>query len=242
MSEVHHVFYQKNWVFLQIPSSTPSAIIPYQIQSTSTTLKKEEITAFLKKETQASFLHPHEFKHWMVGEQYLTLPNSIYDPALKTSYFERVFGPCGKEHTLETYSNKEYSFEQLYTQPLWWNDYTSQQFNQQNGSPFVEFLLSNRSSTNATCLILAVFNNDFLVCISENNRLIFCDIFPYETSDDILYFLITLQAKLLFSMDEAALELYSFCPKMIEEKLLTNLGKIQHFAHLNVTYHTQAYL
>jgi hypothetical protein len=29
---------------------------------------------------------------------------------------------------------------------------------------------------------------------------------------------------------------------MIEEKLLTNLGKIQHFAHLNVTYNTQAYL
>ncbi|NBN98119.1 MAG: DUF3822 family protein [Flavobacteriia bacterium] len=186
MSEVHHVFYQKNWVFLQIPSSTPSAIIPYQIQSTSTTLKKEEITAFLKKETQASFLHPHEFKHWMVGEQYLTLPNSIYDPALKTSYFE--------------------------------------------------------SSTSATTLNVAVFNKDFLVCISENNRLIFCDVFPYETSDDILYFLITLQAKLLFSMDEAALELYSFCPKMIEEKLLTNLRKIQHFAHLNVTYHTQAYL
>jgi hypothetical protein len=129
MPEIHKVYYSQKYLYLIKAGSEDLPSIPYEIKSTTPGLIMEEITAFLKKETNSHFLHSNDFEHWNISDRFLTLPLAVYDPQLKGTYWNQMFGTERKNYRLEESHSKSLKVQTVYEVPEWLNDFLRQQFN-----------------------------------------------------------------------------------------------------------------
>ena len=61
---------------------TQQASPPYQIKSISSHQLHDEISGYLKKETQQHFLHAPEFKFYYIPDKLLLIPSAVWDDNL----------------------------------------------------------------------------------------------------------------------------------------------------------------
>ena len=111
---------------------TDEGIFYHSIRSNTPPLIIEEIKSFIKTSTNSSFLHAPDFQHLVIGENHLLLPSVMFDEALLSSYYERMYDLVPANSTLEHYVNERQQIHILYAQQTWLNTLLSEQFNDAN--------------------------------------------------------------------------------------------------------------
>lgn len=241
MQLVHKVYYFQRNLYLIKGGAEPLPIIPYQIKSTTSALIMEEITAFLKKETESHFLHANEFEHWNICDKLLVLPTSVYDPQLKETYWNRMFGADPKECRLEEYASKSLKVQVIYEVPTWLNEFLKQQFNKTSSQSVVYDMLSD--TKNGTLQMnLVISENSFIFSLRNDRELFYLDTQSYDSVEDILYCMLHVLIRQKLKVNNVCCNLYAFCASMTVQSLEQGMKKITELQSVAITEHVKPFI
>jgi hypothetical protein len=241
MAEIHKVYYSQRSLFLIKAGAEHLPSTPYEIKSSTPGLIGEEITAFLKKETDNHFLHASDFEHWIISDKFLNLPMSVYDPQLKGTYWNQMFGPERKDHRLEESQSKALKVQTVYEVPNWLNDFLYQQFNKTSSLPLHGELLAEAKNINLI-LNLVICSSTFILSIRNDRELFYMDVQNYESVDDILYGILNVLARQKITVSMAECSIYAFCPAIIVESLQHGMQKIQELHTVAINQRVKPFL
>ena len=231
MFAVNQVYYFKQEVFLMLAGEEKPTVVPYRLKSTTSSLISEEISAFIKQSTQLSFLHSNDFDHWTISDKFMLLPTTVYEPQLKTSYWERMFGALPQDQKLEEYCHKSLKIQFLYTVPEWLTGFLKMQFNKPRPSCFFSEMLRH-SPNQGKQMALLITSDSFVFALYSEKEMHYFDISSYQAVDDILYTMLHVLHRQPWALEHPELTVYGFCAASLLQELQTGLRKVQAFEPL----------
>ncbi|NBP28882.1 MAG: DUF3822 family protein [Flavobacteriia bacterium] len=241
MPEIHKVYYSQKYLYLIKAGSEDLPSIPYEIKSITPGLIMEEITAFLKKETNSHFLHSNDFEHWNISDRFLTLPLAVYDPQLKGTYWNQMFGTERKNYRLEESHSKSLKVQTVYEVPEWLNDFLRQQFNKTSSIPLLGELMAE-SKHIGWSMNLVIGSSTFIFSVRNDRELFFIDSQGYESVDDILYGILNVLSRQKLALTQAQCNVYAFCPAIMVETLKQGMKRIQELHLVEITERVKPFL
>ena len=174
---------------------TDEGIFYHSIRSNTPPLIIEEIKSFIKTSTNSSFLHAPDFQHLVIGENHLLLPSVMFDEALLTSYYERMYDQVPAHSTLEHHVNERQQIHILYAQQTWLNTLLSEQFNDANINLLHDVILTRNHRINTIQIDLHFFTTHAYIGIQQKEILSASELFEYSEIDDVLFMLLTILTK-----------------------------------------------
>jgi hypothetical protein len=241
MPGCHKVYYSQKNLYLIRSGAEDSPSIPYEIKSTTQGLIIEEITAFLRKETDKHFLHSSDFEHCFITDKFLTLPLSVYDPQLKSTYWNRMFGAERKDYQLEETQSKSLKVQTLYEVPVWFNEFLRQQFNKTSCLHMLSELLAETKNVSKS-LNLVICESTFIFSFRNDRELFFIDCQSYESVDDILYAILNVLTRQKITAGKFQWNLFPFCSTIFVETLKQGMKRIQELNTVEINEHVKPFL
>jgi hypothetical protein len=174
---------------------TDEGIFYHSIRSNTPPLIIEEIKSFIKTSTNSSFLHAPDFQHLVIGENHLLLPSVMFDEALLSSYYERMYDLVPANSTLEHYVNERQQIHVLYTQQSWLNTLLTEQFNSANINLLHHVILTRNHRVKTIQIDLHFFTTHAYIGIQHKEILGASELFEYSEIDDVIFMLLTILTK-----------------------------------------------
>jgi hypothetical protein len=217
---------------------TDEGIFYQSIRSTTPELICEEIKSFIKTSTNSSFLHAPDFQHLVIGENHLLLPSVMFDEALLTSYYERMYDQVPAHSTLEHHVNERQQIHILYTQQTWLNTLLSEQFNDANINLLHDVILTRNHRINTIQIDLHFFTTHAYIGIQQKEILSASELFEYSEIDDVLFMLLTILTKQHINPTEGKIRLSSISTAHPVSKIEHLLQKLDLLSGVEIIHET----
>jgi hypothetical protein len=200
---------------------TDHGIFYHSIRSNTPELISEEIKSFIKSSTNSSFLHAPDFQHLIIGENHLLLPSVMFDEALLTSYYQRMYDNVPTHSTLAHHLNERQQVHILYTQQSWLNTLLTEQFNNVNVNLLHDVIFTRNHRVNTIQIDLHFFTTHAYIGIQQKEILGASELFEYSEIDDVVFMLLTILTKQNINPAGGKIRLSSI-------STLHTVGKIEH--------------
>lgn len=217
---------------------TDEGIFYHSIRSNTPALICEEIKSFIKTSTNASFLHAPDFQHLVIGENHLLLPSVMFDEALLTSYYERMYDQVPAHSTLEHHVNERQQIHILYTLQSWLNTLLTEQFNNTNINLLHEVILSRNQRVKTILIDLHFFTTHAYIGIQQKDILGASELFEYSEIDDVLFMLLTILTKQHINPTEGKIRLSSISTAYPVSKIESVLRKLDLLSGVEIIQET----
>ncbi len=217
---------------------TDQGIFSHKIRSNTPALISEEIKSFIKTSTNSSFLHAPDFQHLIIGENHLLLPSVMFDEALLTSYYERMYDKVPAHSTLTHHVNERQQVHIIYTLQSWITNLLTEQFNNTNINILHEVILSRNQRVNSLLIDLHFFTNQAYIGIQQKDILSASELFEYAEIDDVLYMLLTILSKQQINPTEGKISLSSISTTHPVSKIEQLLKKLDLFSSVEIIHET----
>jgi len=119
----------------------------------------------------------------------------MFDEALLTSYYERMYDQVPAHSTLEHHVNERQQIHILYAQQTWLNTLLSEQFNDANINLLHDVILTRNHRINTIQIDLHFFTTHAYIGIQQKEILSASELFEYSEIDDVLFMLLTILTK-----------------------------------------------
>lgn len=229
---MHSVYFYSNNLILLQPDAPKQATAPYQIKSNTLHQLKEEISGYLKKETQQHFLHAPEFKFNTIPEHILLIPKPIWEDNLVETYWERMYGGIEKDMELHAVFIKSYQVQIVYQIPQWISTYVHQQFNIKQCPSIFESLFGFPAISGT--LDILIVQNIFILSLRTEKELRYLDIHQFENTEDIIYMILNVIHKQLIPFEIATMYLHAFCTLSVRDSLVEHVRKIENLSRIQM--------
>ena len=138
------------------------------------------------------------------GYRTTLVPSNVFEDGNAHHFFELCFGSTVPENAIHFDRLQAEGIVNIYELPIWVKSYFSSRFPRivlrHEGSHLIQHLLSSRFS--GIEVMLTIHKGYFLLCIGQEDKLIYYSSFDYQELDDILYHVMfTLQQKELYNKD-----------------------------------------
>jgi hypothetical protein len=229
---MHSVYFYANSLILLQHDAPKQASPPYQIKSISSHPLNEEISGYLKKETQQHFLHAPEFTFFTIPQKLLLIPKAIWEDSLIENYWGRMYEPLEKGFELQAVFIKSYQVQIVCSIPTWINAYVHQQFNiKQSGSIFEAiFELSAIAGT----MDVLIIQDIFILSLRTEQELRYLDMHPFEQTEDIVYTILNVVQKQWNPIEITTMYMHAFCPNSVRDSLVEQLGRIENLSRIEL--------
>lgn len=217
---------------------TDQGIFSHKIRSNTPALISEEIKSFIKTSTNSSFLHAPDFQHLIIGENHLLLPSVMFDEALLTSYYERMYDKVPAHSTLTHHVNERQQVHIIYTLQSWITNLLTEQFNNTNINILHEVILSRNQRVNSLLIDLHFFTNQAYIGIQQKDILSASELFEYAEIDDVLYMLLTILSKHQINPTEGKIRLSSISTTHPVSKIEQLLKKLDLLSSVEIIHET----
>lgn len=153
------------------------------------------------------------------------VPSNVFEDGSAKRFFELCFGSLVPSEAIAFDRLQSQGIVNIYELPVWVKSYFSSRFPRiiirHEGSHLVQQLLSSRFS--GIEVLLTIHNGYFLLCIGQEDKLIYYSSFDYQEVDDILYHMMfTLQQKELYHKTG---NVQLFCGQGVSHHLLMELDE-----------------
>lgn len=165
------------------------------VRSTTDDLKQEEVKAFLKDKLNVSFLHAPDFQHIIVPSQTVLLPSAVFDEALSSEYFERMYGACNPEQAIQTAQEKNLQIHIIYPIHHWVQGLLNSQFGSLNVENIFSAMLRASREPGATYLDLVIMEDHAYIGVLSEKKLWHSEVIEFQEVDDIIYTVLNVLSK-----------------------------------------------